>query len=78
MAYDVKLDIEFFKEVKEFEKTRMTVGIFSYNGGEKKFHISRERKQGEGWRFEKLGRIRKEEGEWIAGILRKGIEEWGS
>ena len=61
MPYDKSLDVEVFKEVKEFEGSRVTVGVFSYNGGEKKIQISRENRAAEEWRFAKLGRMTKEE-----------------
>ena len=37
MPYDQSLDAESFKESKEFGETRITVGVFSYNGGLKNF-----------------------------------------
>jgi len=61
MPYDKSLDIDVYKETKEFEDTRITVGVFSYNGGEKKIQISRENRAAEEWRFAKLGRMTKEE-----------------
>ena len=62
MPYEKSLDVESFKEIKEFNDTRITVGIFSYNGGEKKIQISRENKdQTNEWRFAKLGRMNKQE-----------------
>ena len=75
MPYDKSLDAEMFKEVKEFEDTRITVGIFSYNGGEKKLQISRENKnQAEEWRFAKLGRLTKQEAQEVVPIVMKAIE----
>ncbi len=35
MPYEKSLDVETFKEVKDFGETRITVGVFSYNGGRK-------------------------------------------
>ena len=76
MPYDKSLDAESFKEVKEFEDTRITVGVFSYNGGEKKLQISRENKdQNEEWRFAKLGRMNKAESKEIVPILMKAVEK---
>ena len=76
MPYDKSLDVESFKEAKEFEDTRITVGIFSYNNGEKKLQISRENKdQNEEWRFAKLGRMNKKEAKEIVPILVKAVEK---
>ena len=76
MPYDKSLDVESFKEVKEFNYSRISVGIFSYNGGEKKLQISRENKdQNEEWRFAKLGRMNKQEAKEIVPILMKAVEE---
>ena len=76
MPYDKSLDAESFKEAKEFEETRITVGIFSYNGGEKKLQISRENKdQNEEWRFAKLGRMTKAEAKEVVPILMKAVEK---
>ena len=76
MPYDKALDVESFKEAKEFEDTRITVGIFSYNNGEKKLQISRENKdQNEEWRFAKLGRMNKKEAKEIVPILLKAVDK---
>ncbi|MCA9408934.1 MAG: hypothetical protein KC733_09610 [Candidatus Omnitrophica bacterium] len=75
MPYDKSLDVESFKEQKEFEDTRITVGVFSYNGGEKKMQVSREnRNQSDEWRFAKLGRLNKEEAKEIIPIMMKAVE----
>ena len=75
MPYDKSLDTEIFKEVKEFEETRITVGIFSYNGGEKKLQLSRENKgANEEWRFAKLGRMNKEEVKEVLPVMMKAAE----
>jgi len=75
MPYDKSLDIEIFKDVKEFEETRITVGVFSYNGGEKKLQISRENKNAsEEWRFAKLGRMNKAEIQEILPSISTAIE----
>ena len=76
MPYDKSLDVESFKEVKEFSDTRISVGIFSYNGGEKKLQISRENKDpNEEWRFAKLGRMSKFEAKEIVPIIMKAVEK---
>ena len=75
MPYEKTLDLETFKEVREFGNTRISVGVFSYNGGEKKLQISRENKdQNEEWRFAKMGRLSKPEVKEVLPILMKAIE----
>ena len=75
MPYDQTLDVESFKEVKEFEDTRITVGVFQYNEGIKKLQISRENMNAEGdWRFAKLGRMTKEEAQEVCPIMLKAVE----
>ena len=76
MPYDQSLDVETFKETKEFEKTRVTVGVFSYNNGVKKLQLSRENMdQSEAWRFAKLGRLTKQEAQEIIPIMMKAVEK---
>jgi hypothetical protein len=75
MPYDKSLDIETFKEVKEFGDSRITVGVFSYNNGPKKMQVSREsRAQNDEWRFQKLGRLTKEEAKEIIPVMMKAVE----
>ena len=75
MPYDQSLDVATFKETKEFAETRITVGVFSYNGGTKKLQLSRENQnQNEEWRFAKLGRMTKEEAQEVIPIMAKAIE----
>lgn len=74
MPYDKSLDVATFKEIKELDDTRITVGVFSYNNGEKKLQISREDKiQGGDWQYVKLGRMSKNEVEAILPLITKGI-----
>ena len=76
MPFDQTLDIESFKEVKEWEETRISVGVFSYNEGAKKLQLSRENlaaASGE-WRFAKLGRLTKDEAQEIVPIMTKALE----
>ena len=74
MPYDKSLDKELFKEVKEFESSRISVGVYSYNNNEKKIQISREDKDQNGdWRFAKLGRMTKPELTEILPVLGKAI-----
>lgn len=75
MPYDPALDQSVFKEVKEFEDTRITVGVFSYNGGEKKLQLSRENANAnDEWRFAKLGRMSKKEVSEILPLMSKAVE----
>jgi len=75
MPYDQSLDVSSFKESKEFEDTRITVGVFSYNGGLSKLQLSREnRNQNDEWRFAKLGRMTKEEAQEIVPLMAKAVE----
>ncbi len=74
MPYDATLDASTFKEVINFESTRLTVGVFSYNGAPKKLQISRENLIDGAWSFTKLGRLNKEEAVAVAPLLMKAIE----
>jgi len=75
MPYDKSLDVESFKEVKEFEDSRITVGVFSYNGGTTKMQVSREnRNANDEWRFAKLGRLTKEEAVDVIPAMQKAVE----
>lgn len=75
MPYDKSLDAETFKEVKDFGETRITVGVFSYNGGEKKLQLSRENMDQNGdWRFAKLGRMAVKEAKEIIPLMMKAVE----
>ncbi|MCK5214555.1 MAG: hypothetical protein KAR05_04310 [Candidatus Omnitrophica bacterium] len=75
MPYDKSLDVETFKEIKDFGETRISIGVFSYNGGDKKLQLSREnRTQTDEWRFAKLGRLTKEEANEIIPLMAKAIE----
>ena len=75
MPYDQALDVATFKETKEVEDTRITVGVFSYNEGQKKLQLSRENMNAnEEWRFAKLGRMTKEEAQEILPIMAKAVE----
>ena len=75
MRYDPNLDNKLFAETKEFESTRITVGVYSYNEGEKKLQITRENMtQPEEWRFSKLGRMNKQEIETIIPLIQSAIK----
>ena len=75
MPYDKNLDKNIFSEVADFGNTRVTVGVFSYNNGEKKLQLSRENKNAsDEWIFSKLGRLNKEELQAILPAVQKALE----
>jgi|CXWL01.1.fsa_nt_gi hypothetical protein len=73
MPYDASLDVSSFKEVVVFENTRVTVGVFSYNGAPKKLQISRENQIDGAWNFTKMGRLSKDEVLAVAPLLTKAV-----
>ena len=76
MAFDKNLDKNLWKESKEWETTKITVGVYSYNEGEKKIQFSREnRSQNNEWSFAKLGRLFKDEAEFVNEALAKALKE---
>ena len=76
MPFDPGLDKKLFYETKEFEGTRVTVGVFSYNEGEKKLQLSRENMpQPEEWRFAKLGRMTKQEVEAVIPLMQEATKK---
>ena len=74
MPYDASLDVATFKEVLDFQTTRVTVGIFSYNGAPKKLQITRENQIDGQWNFTKMGRLTKDEAQAVVPIMIKAIE----
>ena len=74
MPYDATLDVASFKEVIDFENTRVTVGVFSYNGAPKKLQITRENLIDGNWNFTKLGRLTKDEAKAVHPIMMKAIQ----
>lgn len=75
MPYDKSLDQELFREVCDFGDTRITIGVYSYNGGEKKIQLSRENRTAtDEWRFAKLGRLTKTEMEAVLPLIQKALE----
>jgi hypothetical protein len=77
MAFDKNLDKQLFAETVDLETTKITVGVYSYNGGDKKMQLSRENlnlNSGE-WGFSKLGRLTKEEAAAIIPFMQKAMEE---
>ena len=77
MAFDKSLDKEVFSESVEFEMTKITVSVFSYNGGTPKLQVSRQNRNPDSgdWMFSKLGRLIKEEAEKIVPIMEKALEK---
>ena len=76
MAFDKNLDKELFSETEEFETSRIKVGVYSYNDGEKKLQLSRENRNQDGeWTFSKLGRMFKDEVEAVLPIMEKALEK---
>ncbi|MEI6437468.1 MAG: hypothetical protein WCO69_01810 [Candidatus Omnitrophota bacterium] len=74
MPYDKSLDQELFKEVKDFDGTRITIGVFSYNNGTKKLQLGRENQNAAGeWAFSKLGRMTKEEAVEVIPVMTKAV-----
>jgi len=75
MAFDKNLDQEIFAETAKFETSRIKVGVYSYNEGEKKLQLSRENMNQNGeWNFAKLGRMDKEEVEAVLPLIKKALE----
>ena len=76
MAFDKNLDQQIFSETASFETTRIHVGVYSYNDGDKKLQLARENMNAEGeWSFAKLGRMTKDESEKVLPLMQKAIEE---
>lgn len=77
MAFDKSLDKELFGESVEFDKTKITVSVYSYNNGTPKLQISRENKNAnDEYSFSKLGRMVKEEAEAIMPLITKALEHF--
>jgi len=78
MAFDKKLDVSKFSETKDFEMSRITVAIFSYNNGTPKLQISREDRNGNTgeWVFSKLGRMTKEEITAVLPLIEKAVKHF--
>jgi len=75
MPFDSSLDKNLFSESVEFERSKITVGVFSYNEGISKLQISRENKNASGeYSFAKLGRMTKEEAEAVLPLCQKALE----
>ena len=75
MPYNSSLDEKMFSEAWEADNDRISVSVYSYNGGPKKLQITRENKDREGnFRFTKLGRLSKEEVQAILPLVQKALE----
>ncbi len=75
MAYDNSLDKQIFTESVEYETTRITVSVFSYNNATPKIQISRETIDSDGnFKFAKLGRMTKEEAEKVIPLMEKALK----
>ena len=75
MAFDENLNKELFSETKEFETSKLKVGVYSYNDGEKKLQISRETRNQDGeWKFAKVGRMFKDEVEAVIPMMQKALD----
>jgi len=75
MAFDKSLDKELFSETIDFERTRINVGVYSYNEGDKKLQLGRENANAAGeWNFAKLGRMTKTEAERAIPVIQKALE----
>lgn len=75
MPFDKNLDKELFSKAADFETTRITVAVFSYNDGIPKLQLSRENRilsSGE-WRFSKLGRMTKEEVKAVLPFMQEAV-----
>ncbi len=73
--FNKDLDKELFSETISFETSRIKVGVYSYNDGEKKLQISRENMSQDGeWSFAKLGRMFKDEAEKVIPIMEKALK----
>ncbi len=72
MAFDKSLDKELFSATLEFDRSRITVAVFSYNNGTPKLQLSRENKNAGGeYSFAKLGRMTKDEVEKVMPLMEK-------
>ena len=75
MAFDANLDKNLFSESIEWDTTRITVGVFSYNDGPTKLQISRENRNPNSlnpeFKWSKLGRMTKGEAEKVIPLIEK-------
>lgn len=76
MPYDKSLDKELFSESAEFETTKITVSVYSYNEGQKKLQLSRMNRSpvDEEYKWSKLGRMTKEEADKVLPMMKSALE----
>ena len=71
-GFDKSLDKELFSKSVDFERSVISVAVYSYNNGTPKLQISRQNKNAEGeLTFAKLGRLTKDEVEKILPLIEK-------
>jgi len=76
MPYDPNLDVKVYSEEVEFDNSKIIVSVMSYNEGQKKLQIGREKQDAEGnYKFAKLGRLSKEEVEKVIPLMEKVKEQ---
>jgi hypothetical protein len=76
MPYDSSLDERLFSKSWETDTDRLTVSIYSYNQGQKKLQINRERRDKSGdLKFAKLGRMTKEEAEAVLPLIQEALAQ---
>lgn len=74
MPYDASLDSQLFTKSFEGEGTKVTVSVYSYNGGIKKIQVGRENYNSEGkLSFAKLGRLTKEEAQAVIPLIQEAL-----
>ena len=74
-GFDPSLDKALFSESVEFERSKITVSVMSYNEGIPKVQISRENKRASGeYSFAKLGRMNQEEIKAVLPLITKAAE----
>ncbi len=71
-GFDKTLDKELFSESVDFERSVITVSVFSYNEGTPKVQVSSQTKKADGeLSFAKLGRMTKEEVSAVLPLMEK-------
>jgi hypothetical protein len=76
MAFDKSLDKELFSETAEFETSKITVSVHSYNGGTPKLQLSRtnlDPNSGD-FKWSKIGRMFKDEVEAVQPLIQKALD----
>jgi hypothetical protein len=74
-GFDKELDKELFSESVDFERSKITVGVYSYNENTPKLQIGRQSKKADGsLGFAKLGRMTGEEVKAVLPLIQKAME----